>query len=91
YAPPCEIEYPSRIEVGKLLEWIAQPNFFNEATNLPMALDLVDNMVNLSTKFTDEFVNEVEGRVLEMIDKNGGNREAVRVFFSLLNPQKLYY
>jgi len=87
--PPCEVEYLSRTPTSKLLEWIGQPDFFNKATNLPMALDLIDNNVRLSSKFTDEFVSEVEGRVLEIIDKNGGNQETVRVFFTLLNPQKL--
>jgi hypothetical protein len=60
-----------------------QPNFFNEATNLTIALDLVDSMVNLPAKFTDEFVAEVEGRVLELVDKN-------KVFLTLLNPQKQF-
>ncbi|MCS7116541.1 MAG: DNA double-strand break repair nuclease NurA [Nitrososphaerota archaeon] len=90
YVPPCEIEYPSRIETDRILEWMGQPNFFNEATNLPLALDLIDSAVTLSSKFTEEFVSEVEGRVLESIDKNGGNRETIRIFFSLLNPQKPY-
>jgi hypothetical protein len=88
--PPCEIEYPSSIPIQKLLERLGQKNFFNEATNLPMALDLVDSMVSLSAKFTEEFVSEVEGRVLETIAKNQGNHETVKTFFTLLNPQKLY-
>jgi hypothetical protein len=88
--PPCEIEYPSSLNEDKLLEIFGQENFFNEATNLPMALDLVDNMVNLPAKFTEEFTSEVEGRVLEMIIKNQGNQEIVKTFFTLLNPQKQY-
>jgi hypothetical protein len=89
-APPCEIEYPTRVGKLRLLQLIGQPNFFNEVTNLPIALDLVDSMVNLPAKFTDEFVAEVEGRVLELIDKNKGNMDAVKVFFTLLNPQKQF-
>jgi len=88
--PPCEIEYPSSISLNKLLEFLGQKNFFNEATNLPIALDLVDSMVNLSAKFTEEFVSEVEGRVLEEIAKKHGSKESVKTFFTLLNPQKLY-
>ncbi len=88
--PPCEIEYPAIIKTEKLSEWLGQENLFNEATNLPMALDLVDNMVGLSARFTDEFVSEVEGRILETIFKNKGNQETVRIFFTLLNPQKPY-
>ncbi len=88
--PPCEIEYPSSFKEDKLLNIFGQKSFFNEATNLPMALDLVDNMVNLPMKFTEEFTSEVEGRVIEMIIKNNGNKEVVKNFFTLLNPQKLY-
>jgi hypothetical protein len=47
-------------------------------------------MVNLPARFTDEFVAEVEGRVLELIDKNKSNMDAVKVFFTLLNPQKQF-
>ncbi len=88
--PPCEIEYPSTLPLNKLLNCLGQKNFFNEATNLPIALDLIDSMVGLSTKFTEEFVSEVEGRVLKEIVKTHGNKETVKMFFTLLNPQKLY-
>jgi hypothetical protein len=90
--PPCEIEYriPSSIGLEKIMGRLGQENLFNEATNLPIALDLVDSMVGLSVKFTDEFVSEVEGRVLETIAKNRENQEAVKMFFTLLNPQKPY-
>jgi len=88
--PPCEIEYPSTINEEQLLELLGQKNFFNEATNLPIALDLVDNEISLSTKFTEEFVSEIEGRVLETVTKNKGNQETVKTFFTLLNPQKQY-
>jgi hypothetical protein len=35
-------------------------------------------------------VAEVEGRVLELVDKNKGSMDAVTVFFTLLNPQKQF-
>ncbi|MEM3151414.1 MAG: DNA double-strand break repair nuclease NurA, partial [Candidatus Bathyarchaeia archaeon] len=38
--PPCEIEYPSSLSLNKLLNFLGEKNFFNEATNLPIALDL---------------------------------------------------
>jgi hypothetical protein len=47
-------------------------------------------MVNLPPRFTDEFMAEAEGRVLELIDKNKGDMDAVKVFFTLLNPQKRF-
>jgi hypothetical protein len=88
--PPCEIEYPSSINEKQLLNLLGQRNFFNEATNLPIALDLIDSEINLSAKFTEEFVLEIEGRVLETVTKNKGSQEAVKTFFTLLNPQKQY-
>lgn len=85
---PCEIEYPLNLNEARLLQVLGEEGFFNEATNLPMALDLVDSMVGLSSKFTEEFVSEVEGRVLESTVKSGGDQEAVKIFFTFLNPQK---
>jgi hypothetical protein len=89
HLPPCEIEYPSSLDKHLLLRWLGQPDFFNEGTNLPIALDLIDNAIGLSVKFTDEFVSEVEGRVLELMKGEEGE-DAVRYFFGLLNPQKPY-
>lgn len=88
--PPCEVEYPSTIGEAELLKVLGQRSFFNEATNLPIALDLVDSMVGLPSKFTEEFVSEVEGRVLEAAVKNRQSQETVKTFFTLLNPQKQY-
>lgn len=83
--PPCELEYPSTINLEDVL---SENELFSEVTNLPLALDLVDNLVNISSKFTEEFVSEIEGRVLEGIVENGGNLESIKAFFSFLNPQK---
>jgi hypothetical protein len=83
--PPCELEYPSSLDPRDVL---SENELFSETTNLPIALDLVDNLVNISSKFTEEFVSEIEGRVLDNIIKNGGNMESIRVFFTFLNPQK---
>ncbi|MGC9068695.1 MAG: DNA double-strand break repair nuclease NurA [Thermoprotei archaeon] len=88
--PPCEIEFPSSISVDKLLEFLGQENMFNDATNLPIALDLVDSLVMLPAKFTEEFVSEVEGRVLEFMSKSKEYHDTIKLFFTLLNPQKIY-
>ncbi len=88
--PPCEIEFPSSISIEKLSEMLGQKDMFNEATNLPIALDLIDSMVTLPAKFTEEFVTEIEGRVLESIIHLKEHQEIVKMFFTLLNPQKLY-
>lgn len=88
--PTCEIEYPTSINKGEFYGLIGQPNFFNEATNLPIALDLVDSSINISSRFADEFAEEVEGRVLELMGGIGSNREIAKTFFTLLNPQKRF-
>lgn len=90
HMPPAEIEYPTSVSIERLLNFLGQKNFFNEATNLPLCLDLVDNLVSVSQKFTGEFVSEVEGRVLEKITGSKENIESVKIFFTLLNPQKEY-
>ena len=83
--PPCELEYPSTINLENIL---SERELFNEATNLPLALDLVDSLVNISSKFIEEFVSEIEGRVLEAIIEDGGNLDSIKAFFAFLNPQK---
>jgi len=90
HMPPAEIEYPSTLSLERLLKFLGQRNFFNEATNLPLCLDLVDSLVTVTQKFTGEFVSEVEGRVLEKIAGSKEKIESVKVFFTLLNPQKEY-
>ncbi|MBO3757858.1 MAG: hypothetical protein JTT14_01965, partial [Candidatus Brockarchaeota archaeon] len=45
--PPCEVEYPSSVGTKKVHDWLGQKDFFNESTNLPMALDLVDSLVEI--------------------------------------------
>jgi len=88
YVPPCEIEYPRRISLSRVEEWLSQENFFNETTGLPTAIDLVDNLVNIPSRFTEEFVAEVEARVIEKLE--GKNIEMIQLFFEFLNPQKPY-
>jgi hypothetical protein len=84
--PVCEIEYPREMTSEKLEEWLGQPYFANAGTGLPVALDLVDSLVNIPSKFTDEFVGEVEARTLARL--NGSGAKALKLFFSYLNPQK---
>ncbi|MEM3032256.1 MAG: hypothetical protein QXK39_05025, partial [Nitrososphaerota archaeon] len=85
-APACEIEFPKSMPRSMLEEWLGQPNFFNTGTGLPVALDLVDSLVNIPSRFTDEFVAEVEARTLVRL--NGRDAETLKLFFSYLNPQK---
>lgn len=83
--PPCEFEYPHTMDLRDVL---SEEGLFNETTNLPLVLDLVDSLVNISSKFTEEFVSEIEGRVLEKIARDNESIEAIKAFFAFLNPQK---
>lgn len=83
--PPCELEYPEGMDLEDVL---SEEGLFNEATNLPLVIDLVDSLVNISSKFTEEFVSEVEGKILENMAKDGESLASIRAFFAFLNPQK---
>lgn len=83
--PPCELEYPNTMKLDDVL---SEDGLFSEATNLPLALDLVDNLVNISSKFTEEFVSEIEGRVLENMARCDESLASIKAFFAFLNPQK---
>ncbi len=77
--PVCELEHPSiDLEIGE--------DSFSDATGLPVAIDLIDSSVSLSSKLTDEYVSEVEARVLERLK----DKEIVKWFFHFLNPQKIF-
>jgi hypothetical protein len=86
-APVCEIEYPVTVPFEDLRTLLGQRNFFNEATGLPFALDMVDSLISLDPRFTDEYVSEVEARALGKI-QGKVSAEVLRWFFDLLNPQK---
>ncbi|MGC9021276.1 MAG: DNA double-strand break repair nuclease NurA [Candidatus Methanodesulfokora sp.] len=86
-APVCEIEYPATVSMDELKMLLGQKNFFNEATGLPFALDIVDSLISLDPRFTDEYVSEVEARALNRI-QGKVSAEVMRWFFDLLNPQK---
>ncbi|GBC69324.1 hypothetical protein HRbin01_01022 [archaeon HR01] len=85
-APTCEIEYPRNISRARLEEWLGQPHFFSHGTGLPVALDLVDSLVGIPSRFTDEFVAELEARTLDRL--GGRDFEVLKLFFAYLNPQK---
>jgi len=84
--PVCEIEYPRLTPRERISEWICQRNFFSDGTGLPTAIDLVDQLVGIPAKFTDEFVAEVEARAIEKL--RGKDPRVTRIFFTYLNPQK---
>jgi hypothetical protein len=88
--PPCEIEYPSNIDLNKILNVLSEKNVFNESTNLPLALDLIDNLVEIPSKFTEEFVSEIESRLLEEMQTDINDQELIKIFFSFINPQKRF-
>lgn len=58
---------------------------FNEATGLPIALDMIDQLVLVPREFTRDFAEEVEARIAE---EYRGNLDTVRVYFQNLNARK---
>ncbi|MEN3047222.1 MAG: DNA double-strand break repair nuclease NurA [Candidatus Caldarchaeales archaeon] len=57
---------------------------FNPATGLPLALDLVDELVSFPRALSREFVEEVEAELL----RKGIDLRRLRALFSRINPQK---
>jgi len=84
--PVCEVEFPRSIAREDLERFLAQPYFFNDGTGLPLALDLIDNLISIPSRFTNEFVNEVEARTLEKL--GGSDPDVLKLYFTYLNPQK---
>lgn len=83
-ASPFELEGPSD-GARKLKEFLGNQDNFNEATGLPIALDMVDELVSIPREFTRDFAQEVEARIAQKYD---GKLEAIKTFFTNLNPQK---
>jgi hypothetical protein len=82
---PFELEYPVGMDRELLSSFLGNPVHFSEATGLPMALDMVDELVSVPRGFTRDFAEEMEARIME---RYRGEPGAVRVFFQNLNPQK---
>ncbi len=84
-APPFELEIPVGAEEYVRSTLFSNPNNFDAATGLPLAIDLVDEYVSLPMEFTKEFVAEVEARLAQIYE---GDLDEVRGFFANMNPQK---
>jgi hypothetical protein len=82
---PLELEYSVAVSGDLLSSFLGYPVHFGEATGLPMALDMVDELVLVPRGFTWDFAEEVEARIVE---RYWGDFEAVRVFFQNMNSQK---
>lgn len=83
----CELEHPS-LKEEEIAELLSQRNLFNENTGLPLALDIADSLISFSNKFTEEYVTEVEARVLEKALEKRIDSEMIRSIFFHINPQK---
>ncbi|MCS7133955.1 MAG: hypothetical protein NZ921_04065 [Candidatus Caldarchaeum sp.] len=83
--PPICVEIPektSETTVEKAFTYIYET--VNPATGLPLAMDLVDDLVSLPRGIGKEFINEIEAELL----RKGLNRESLLAVFSRYNPQK---
>jgi len=83
--PPICVEFSSKMP-PRMRELVLSYVFgtANPATGLPLALDLVDDLVSLPRGVCREFVNEIEGEML----RRGFSRESLLAVFSRYNPQK---
>jgi hypothetical protein len=83
--PPICVEFSSTMP-DRLRELVLSYVYgtANPATGLPLALDLVDDLVSLPRGVCREFVNEIEAEML----RRGFSRESLLAVFSRYNPQK---
>jgi hypothetical protein len=83
--PPACLEFPKGVDPEVLeLALSYTLDTANPATGLPIALDLVDELISLPRGIGREFVEEVEGILLAA----GIDVRRMRAFFSRINPQK---
>ncbi|MDW8063137.1 MAG: DNA double-strand break repair nuclease NurA [Candidatus Caldarchaeum sp.] len=83
--PPVCLEFSEKMPeelMNKTLAYVFATS--NAATGLPIALDLVDELVSLPRGIGKEFVNEIEAELL----RRGLSRESLLAVFSRYNPQK---
>ncbi len=83
--PPACLEFPKGVDADVLdLALSYAFGTVNPATGLPLALDLVDELISLPRGIGREFVEEVEGILLA----TGVDFRSIRALFSRNNPQK---
>ncbi len=83
--PPVCLEFPKGVDAETLdLALSYALDTANPATGLPIALDLVDDLISLPRGIGREFVEEVEGILLT----RGIDVRRMRALFSKINPQK---
>ena len=83
--PPVCLEFPKGVDAETLdLALSYALDTANPATGLPIALDLVDDLISLPRGIGREFVEEVEGILLT----RGIDVRRMRAYFSKINPQK---
>ena len=82
-APPFCFETPTNFDLEPALAFFKAT--CNEATGLPLPLDLTDQDITIPSGFTREFVEEIEARLIKVprLDKYD-----VESHFSSINPQK---
>ena len=82
-APPFCFETPVNFDLDSILGFFG--GCINKATGLPLPLDLTDQDITIPTGFTQEFVEEIEARLVKdpTLDKY-----ELESHFASINPQK---
>ena len=82
-APPFCFETPINYNLEPVLAFFKAT--CNEATGLPLLLDLTDQDITIPSGFTREFVEEIEARLIKIPELN---KFHIENHFSSINPQK---
>jgi hypothetical protein len=83
----CEIEHPN-LSIDEIIKIVSAKDFFNPVTGLPLILDIVDNLVSLPLGFTEDYVKEIEARIISAALKTQLPIDVIKLLFFDMNPQK---
>jgi hypothetical protein len=83
----CEIEHPN-LSIDEIIKVVSAKDFFNPVTGLPLILDIVDSLVSLPLGFTEDYVKEIEARIISTASRTQLPIDVIKLLFFNMNPQK---
>jgi hypothetical protein len=83
----CEIEHPN-LSIDEIIKVVSAKDFFNPVTGLPLILDIVDSLVSLPLGFTEDYVKEIEARIISTASRTRLPIDVIKLLFFNMNPQK---
>jgi hypothetical protein len=85
--PKCEVAHPN-LSLDELLKIVSIEDFFNISTGLPLVLDMVDDLLNLSLGLTYDYVEEIEAEAIDKVVKNNVPLNILKLLFLNLNLRR---